>query len=911
MIFKSIWLVLFGVSCAVASAQVVLSNDLPYKQFRHNGVLYIYNEEIRSIIPEIDAWTSLFRENYEKSYQWRLDEDLDLVLASPRQQIANAYATVMPNLKSVWFPSGAGMVEEMAEASWATTLASHEIAHLYQLNTKAPVSSAFKTVVGNAVMAYPFVWPVFIHPNIFTPGSLLEGNAVLAESRINVGGRLHSGEKRALAFNQIAAGRMDSSRLINDQLRFPFGEANYILGGYFQAYLAEKYGVDKTHAFFSAQAQHYLVPLILNKTFRKHFGASYPQVMREFLRKLKPAAEKQKFTDAKPLVNTLYVGDLNQDATHIWFLATNARENPKLFRFQKSTGQLSRAEQADFLMGKVFYVGGEPETAAAFQHSLDVLEYSLYGKNARFDENYRGQIVTDIRAGQVASLDASQSWLEPKLLRNSQPYDVAHSSAIFDEAGRLYYFRQNGLNRVLYRDREPVFQYQGFYGKVMEADLDGSIYFIANTGLGSSLYRYRGQVIEKIIESDLIVQARKIDENRFLVVELRPEGHQVLIAHALPQVVQPSVYKYGFESITPTPQKSLSEQDVANGERSYSGVRELRYSATDLQLYLGSYFTAVAQTYFTDPLQFHTVAFAGQYSTDHYDAVMAQYIYSRWRPEVFANYFYQRDPYYRAGKNDGNSEDQVVRAGLSWPLFKHQRWVSALSLSGFYEREEDPVYTWKNGSYSYIVDTDETVGSRADWTLAYQVSPWLGFWPWRSWTLAATQITKADSTHWRKQENISFLQTHGHYGFERQVFVSGSGFYAWAEDRDIEVEYQPYSFGEVLTIPLMTSRYYYDAKAVGSARLEFSKVFDWSAYSPRFPVGLHRLAPFVAAQETFFDRSHGADYPADLFEFGYGADIDLLLFHRLNARTRFLRAFNTRYPEDTENQLSLGFKRDF
>ncbi len=70
----------------------------------------------------------------------------------------------------------------MAQASWVLALATHETAHLYQLNAKGPVNAKFKTVSRQHDRSFPFVVPVVIHPNIFTPGFLVEGNAVFNES---------------------------------------------------------------------------------------------------------------------------------------------------------------------------------------------------------------------------------------------------------------------------------------------------------------------------------------------------------------------------------------------------------------------------------------------------------------------------------------------------------------------------------------------------------------------------------------------------------------------------------------------------------------------------------------------------------------------------------------------------------
>ncbi len=159
--------------------------------------------------------------------------------------------------------------------------------------------------------------------------------------------------------------------------------------------------------------------------------------------------------------------------------------------FDKTTRKIE-TRQIDLPEGKVFFDGDSPLVSTSRQHNLRLTEYSLYGEGERFDPRFRGQIVSDWRAGKTASLDATDSWAQPKILINNEPYDVSHSRPILSEQGDVYYFRQNGTERILYRNREPVVKYEGFYGKPMEVTSDGTFYFIGNTDL-ATLYRLRGK----------------------------------------------------------------------------------------------------------------------------------------------------------------------------------------------------------------------------------------------------------------------------------------------------------------------------------------------------------------------------------------------------------------------------------
>jgi hypothetical protein len=101
--------------------------------------------------------------------------------------------------------------------------------------------------------------------------------------------------------------------------------------------------------------------------------------------------------------------------------------------------------------------------------------------------------------------------------------------------------------------------------------------------------------------------------------------------------------------------------------------------------------------------------------------------------------------------------------------------------------------------------------------------------------------------------------------------------------------------------------------SASAARLEFAKVFDVHGYTPRIPIGLDRLAPLVVAQGLFLD-DHGVGYehyPANIFEWGYGVDLQLLLFHLAHAKLRYLVGIDTRHPDEPDEQLQLSYRHSF
>lgn len=895
-----------------AGSSVVQPDDGPYSRLPSENIQLIYDSSVRDLVPQIMAYMQTIRKLYDASFAWRLDEREDLILTSPRQQVANAYATVIPNIKTVWFPSGPIMLEQMAEPSWFLTLATHETAHLYQLNAKSELPAAVHSLLGNSLAVVPFVWPFFVQPNILTPGFLVEGNAVLNESRANLGGRLHSGEVRALVFAQIKDKQINPTRLINREWRYPYGSNVYYQGGYFQAHLAAKHGVDKTNQFFLAQGEHYLWPLILNKTFRDHFGASYPLEIREYTRGLEGLARNQKPTTGRLLTEAEFISPLNHDGKRIFYLSTDGNEPSRLTILNKS--DLRRfQDRYDIPMGKPFWDGDTLLTVASEQHDLHHIEYSLYGDGHAFDPRYRGQVVSDQRAGKTASVDAANAWVENHVLLNGEPYDVAHSLPILDDAGSVYYFRQNGTERMLYKNRLPIFKYDGFYGKLMEVAADGSVYFIANTDYGSTLYQYKDQEIVRVLESDRVVDARSIDGNRFVATEVYSDGHRVFITEAKRQPARPAVYSYGFSSYNLIPERVDPEQ-VRTEERGYNSLRTIRYSGTELISSwdsangFGFYFAST----FTDPLQYQQFALGAAGTETGSQDFFAQWAFTKYLPQFQARYVYEKEIWHQHNLKRRVNYNQQVAVGMSLPLLRWQRWDAGwdfFPMFGVNQDHNDPSAPTTQPSEP---ESAETYGAFNSVTVQFNetADPGLSFYPWREFVFNFQNKLESAPGSWMKKYNTSMVQLKYQHSFPWQMSATLSGQLAWAENHDVKVDYETQPIMMDIRIPRLVPHDPYTAKTASAARFEFGKAFRTPLYSARIPVGFERAAPFLIAQGIFLDDAgeRNGGYPANIFEWGFGVDVQILLFHSAPAKIRYVNAYDTRHPmtkEESSHSLKL------
>ena len=868
-------------SCSLAHANLVLPDDGPYYRLRDQGTLYVFSDDVRADLPELSAFTDALRPLYRSSFGWTLDEEEDVILASANNQYANAFATVSPNLKTFWWPSGAGEADALAVPSWGRLIASHETAHLYQLNAKGTFNQRLKRVFGNANVVTLLPVPFFIHPNLITPTSLLEGNAVLNESRLNLGGRLHSGEVRATVLRLIAAGQVDPSRLINDQFKFPYGEAAYDLGAYFMAHLNSKYGLERTNGFFRAQGDHWLNPLILNRTFRAHFGSSFYQEAREFPRELEPLAHAQRTTTGSPLSEGLQVSPLNHDERRVWWLSNVGYRTPDLFVFDKQTGRIER-RAIDLLNGKVFDGGGGADhwlTAATNRHDLHHRSYGLYGEHAHLEPGSAGEIVTDRRGGHQVGLDAARSWLKGLVVLDGRAIDVANSNPILDTDGNVYLFRQNGAERLLYRNHEVLARVGGYYAKLTEVDERGRVHFIAATDRGSSLFRWGDGELTRLLDSDVVFDARVLPDERALVDEVTATGHRVLIASLYSRPEAPAVYAYPFASETLRPAPVRPDAAFAAAPR-YEGLKELRFSELSVGLGYAPGPGAIGAlgALFRDPLEYHEFSFDLGYSSEGPRRAQVRYGFERYLVKPFARYTYGEDTW-RLRRDDSlhRTVEQELNLGFDLPWLRHERWDGLGTFNLIFAREGP--------------DEDERVTHHAFGTLtevrATRVVPSpIGMYPWRGFGIALAHRFVEDPVVTSDREQSASLETTWDRGFEGEYYLSAAAQLAASDGTHLRVSYLPSASGTRLTVPRLNGETFH-ARYAGRARLEGRRVITLPRYDTRLPIGINRVALLLSAQ-SLATSGADADVPANVLEAGYGVDLDLLLAHKLRFTTRFM-----------------------
>lgn len=856
-----------------ASAQVVVPGDDPYWTQELGSIQVIYPAEHLGAMPELVHYLTYFKDKYEKSYNWVLDEKLKLILTSSRNQIANGFATVVPFLETVHFPTGSELLDQFAEDSFLLALNSHETAHLYQLSAKSRLSSWVRRVLGNTpFILTPFVVPVFVFPNAFLPNFVPEGNAVLNESITGAGGRLWSGEVLAEVLAQIRAGEATTARLINSTLEFPLQEP-YHLGGYFFGHLGEEFGIDRTNQFFVAHAEREFWPFNINKTFRGHFGKSYTRILHDLKRELGPLADHHQPAQGEVVARVFTRPTFNHDGGSVFFVANPTGRGPnRFFRVHKKDGKIEE-QKTGLDLGKVFLVRDQWLSVSAQAISPSEIRYALFDESLFPLPETENQIYQDVRAGHTLTMDATKSYARNQLLKDGQLLDQAGSSAILDDQGRAYYFRQSGADKILYRDREALFKFQGYYGFPVEVGTEGEIYFIATTTYGSSLFRWHKGTLERVLKADNVVQARCLGPDLFLIAAITAEGYEIQKIRSAPKPGTPALHPWKFPAQPlPVPAAQNLEFNHAASDP-YTPLGQLRFSAANVAL-AGT--GGIAELLFTDPLLWN--ALVARYSHFQQDETGAlAYVHQRYRLGWMLAVEHEDDFREDLNGREHHRVETTALLGLQWAWARFGRWEGNLALSPLWTR--DTLRREAEEENAGALGQIELIYDRRDYGLAYD--------SYRHFALEFLHRTEMDKNLKAKTDSINGVNLTLSGDVFRQTYLTAHGGWAVAEQDSVDVDYLDLRrLRTNVNVPIFSG----DGEAydVREWSVTLQQAIDQSWYASRFPLSLRRWAPFATLQEVY-TRERGFNFlPDRRQDLQLGVELESLFFHKIPLRLTFI-----------------------
>ncbi len=593
-----------GPSYPLVTGDSVVPQDKDYFTYKlkKNDVEIIYTQDNLPFAKETAAIEVPLHKDYEHFYGWKLDERLYVGLISDKNQIANGFSSQWPNNRQINYVGGALKVDYFCSTSWLDTLLYHETAHNYQTNVKGSiVSRSLHSVFGNGY----FLLPVTV-PNLMENSFMLEGNAVLNESWHGNGGRLYSGRFQAETLLQAKASNINAAYVYNERLSFPYGEIYYIEGGFYNLYMAQHYGLEKINSYFKIKSEDWWWPFFTNAAMKNAVGSDFEETLSAFAKNKKELAKDFVVAKGKYIASSQFFSSLGSDKDEIFFIINESgREFPTLVTLDKVNKKVFKTSDS-WLAGKVLKVDESYYTQASRKTSPLRREQGLFSASAFIKEGTGSKIVQAyLSDGKEVYFDVVSSYSEPQLYVGGKFYAQVNSSVIVDKEDNLYYFVQEGKRRTLYKNRVPLYTYEGFYGLVSDVDSKGTVYFVANSRLGSSLYKCSDGVVSRVSKADNVVEARLVNDDEVLIAAIGTNEYYYLVNSLENIEKKPYDRKLFFEE---KPYYGAYKKD-AKVEKldlndSYYSFLDMHYSGTDFSygMSVGGSSLGTLNINFSDPL---------------------------------------------------------------------------------------------------------------------------------------------------------------------------------------------------------------------------------------------------------------------------------------------------------------------
>jgi hypothetical protein len=869
---KKLSLIIFTIVTLYAK-EIVVSGD---KYMISNGEVLdiIYTDSMQKEATLTRSFEKEVIKNYEKSYGYSFDEKLHLGLLSANNQIANAFSTQFPFNMQMNYIGGTLMVDYMGTSSWIKTLLLHESAHNFQTNPKKnPLSRIAHKIVKNIPVTSLYFFPIFPVPNSLESPFILEGNAVLNESRFGIGGRLYNGFLLAMSITQARAGYITPQRSYNSHLYFPYGTHHYIVGGFFQLYLAQKYGVDKVNGYFWNFSGQYL-PMQTNAIFKMTFGEDFEFELKEYAKWLKDKYSEFCESSGELMATSKVHDKLNSDQDEIFFLTSDAISKPKLNIISKK-GERVIKRRDSFFLGEVFKVDGKYYSSTSSTTEVEKIEIGLFDSQGDILDKSRSKILQRVLSdGRFVYFDVNRSFDKPALYVDGEFYEYVNSSVFSDEDDNLYYFKQDGKKRILYKNREPLFSYLGWYGFVVDVDENG-IYFVANSKNGSSLFLFQNGEFFRVTKGDDVIDAKLLDNNMLLVTTITANGYDYLKLPTIHKREIPYNRTYFFEHSSDFNLKYDKTEKLAEGVKPYRAYEELSYSSLEQSFIIqedGVDFNIGAN--FSDPLMQNS----------------AKIYLSRYDDETIAGVSYENSVFrlrfgadvYGLLEKDSNisSRDFGANFFINYPIYK----------SGYKSAD-------LNLNYHIDHDKDERRPLSLSLNLSNSKRYGKSMYPNESNTLSLFGVTdRGDFTAGASYNYFHDLPYEFYAGFGLKYAKSDSD----EVRRNYGIEINDNTFTttidpSIITMPSIQTDLY--AKEAFKGGVSLYKVLNYDKYLFTIPVSLRRESLY--AKYHYYDITFLNDKSEDFSEFTFGMNFDLIFLHKNPVPLSLEFIYNDKLVDDT------------
>ncbi|MEA1918399.1 MAG: hypothetical protein U9N52_01060 [Campylobacterota bacterium] len=893
----------------LSQANDIVPHDEAYFIQKVRNTELIYTEKNIPFAKQAAELENVLQPLYEEKYGYIMDEPLHVGIISEHNQIANGFSTQYPNNRQINYIGGSLIPDYFSSTSWLNTLLYHESAHNYQMNAKDNlISSSLHSVIRNGSL---FIIPWFSVPNTFESSFMAEGNAVLNESWHGNGGRLYSGRFKAATLMQAKAGYLTPQRVYNDNLYFLYGSHHYTLGGYYHYYLAEFYGIENVNRYWKEHSKDWFFPIFTNNSMERAIGVDFDTTFEAWSQAMSDEAKNIVEAKGELLATSQTHDSINDDGEEIYFIINESgRERVELVIYDKKSSALTRHRDS-YRAGKVVKTDKKTYlTQASAYNNPWRISIGLYDDDGFLHEPSRSKVVEGyLSDGRTVYFDVPRSFDQPQLYVGNAFYAQVNSSVYIDQDDNLYYFVQDqDKKRTLYKNKTALFSLSGYYSYVSGVDSKGSIYFIANSQYGSSLYRYKGAKLSRASSADTIFDARLIDDDHALVVSMGSDAFSYRKI-ALEQIdEEPFEVKLFVEDLpyyrAADIQKHPSRTPEITTDNPYYAFLAMNYSGTNFSIGESSSAGVIfnASINFADPLNQNQLSLFASRFIDEYMIGGLSYTNNQYFIQYsLRGYGVMGRPDSNCSIIDDDQRDYGFIANAILPFIK-KGYYSADLVSSYYQDYESHSRTPL--TLSMPLSRSEHFGYSKYLNTLYALTPYAAMdrddfiygalarfehdLPWESYVGFSAQYSKSDTEYITDRPNHS-----------RGVKLS----------RSVTFDGDP----TTLVMPGLIDSIYTQSAFKANAQLR--TVFNLASYSFTFPLSLQREALTMGYSYYTLESLLTANYFKEVNEAYLGMSFDTVLVHRFELPMSIEYVYNDsgsdKNPFADEHTVRINFGMDF
>ncbi len=873
------FIILFMLS--LARAEVVVPDD--YKVLEGDELSYVYAKEYETVLPAIKLYQQEVIDGYEEEFGFALDDKLRVGLASSNNQISNAFSTQLPLNMQLLYGAGAVDVDYFCSSSWIHSLLIHETAHNFQLNPKENfLSRTGHKLFGNNPIAFLGLFPIFPIPNLTESSFILEGNAVMNESRFGNGGRLFSGYALAEVVALAKAGKITPQLMYNSTLEFPYSERFYLIGGFFQKFLVERYGIKKVNGYFKRYATQ-AFPFFSNSVFKEQFGETFENLLSQFAKEIRQKHKEAKMLKGKRIAKSQIFVSLNRDNKEIYTLISDRKSAPKLLRIDRKTA-LATETTDDYIVGEVFKVEEDYYTQASTKISPVKVKMGLFDHNGLLKKDTEGKAIQGYMENKKEVYFDIKSSLDVPHVYVDGAFYTQSSSSVHVDKNDLYYFKQEGEKRTLFKNRTALYSFMGHYGFVGDIDSRGAIYFVASSKHGSTVYQFANGAVKRVNDADNIIDFKLLSDKKALVVTIEANGYVYSII-SLRNFTNSSIYAQKVPAVkkTSTLHNELLTKELKS--KAYNSLSQLEYSSLSPLLSYGSYLGVGldATAIFSDSLLQNQFFLQGSHNKER-DIIATGYDNTAFRLNFGGAYYHV---FKNKNYNNSDKRDNGYDLYATFPWLEEGYWNLSSTLA--YTKSYNNIYRTPltlsfdmlnkkqyglskyanelNGLSLFISEDRDNKMYGATYTYKHDL-------PWQSYFGMRGSYLKSDTMDFKNEKGIELDDTFSNLQSDLAT----------------------------VNVPSFNIKTY--AQEVKLAELSLAKVFDGSLYFYSFPLSLQREALYAKQRRYEIEFTDTVSRSYD--ETTIGAEFDLLFIHNLEVPISLEWIYNNNLRDSNQVRFLIG-----